>query len=173
MYHKSRGLPKSFCLQVSFRKELESPLSVQLAPKQFWTPSLSFCPCHSPSPDSRSCRRALYGPSICVSTKYEEPNSTSRVAHLTQGANCRIHFTNLRNSFSGTCLVVQWLRFCAFNTGGGNSIPGWGTEIHVPCGVAKKKKKKETKKRKKELLSTFGHSFGWLLSLWLQNGVST
>ena len=36
--------------------------------------------------------------------------------------------------------MVQWLRFCASNAAGMDSIPGWGTKIHTPCGVAKKKK---------------------------------
>ena len=36
--------------------------------------------------------------------------------------------------------MVQWLRFCVSNAGGMDSILGWGTKIHMPCGVAKKKK---------------------------------
>ena len=47
----------------------------------------------------------------------------------------------------GTSLAVQWLRLCASNAGGMDSIPGWGTKI--PHGVAKKKEKKKKKKKEK------------------------
>ena len=31
--------------------------------------------------------------------------------------------------FSGTSLVIQWLRHCASTAGGTGLIPGWGTKI--------------------------------------------
>ena len=43
-------------------------------------------------------------------------------------------------NYSGTSLVVQWLRLCASNAGGMDSIPGWGTKIpHTTQCLAKTK----------------------------------
>lgn len=39
--------------------------------------------------------------------------------------------------------MVQWLRFCASNAGDTDSIPGWKTKIHMPCGVAKKQQQQQ------------------------------
>ena len=41
---------------------------------------------------------------------------------------------------SGTSLVVQWLRLCASNAGGADSIPGRGTKIPHAMQCGKKKK---------------------------------
>ena len=38
-------------------------------------------------------------------------------------------------SFSETSLVVQQLT--PTTVGGASSVPGWGTKVHMPCGVAK------------------------------------
>ena len=35
--------------------------------------------------------------------------------------------TKILNEWTGTSLVVQWLRLCALNAGGPGSIPGQGT----------------------------------------------
>ena len=40
-------------------------------------------------------------------------------------------FEELSECFSGTSLVVQWLRLRAPNAGGTGSIPGWGTRSHT------------------------------------------
>ena len=40
--------------------------------------------------------------------------------------------------------MVQWLRFCTANAGGGTvSRPGWETKIHLLHGVAKKRRERE------------------------------
>ena len=51
------------------------------------------------------------------------------------------------NNFTGTSLVVQWLRLHAFNAGVADCIPGQGAEIlhamqHISTLPQKKKKKK-------------------------------
>ena len=50
--------------------------------------------------------------------------------------------SQLQKLYSGTSLVVQWLRLHAPNARGPSLSPGQGTRSHTPCGVAKKKKKK-------------------------------
>ena len=40
--------------------------------------------------------------------------------------------TYLQKAYTGTSLVVQWLRLHAPNAGGPGSIPGPGTRSHVP-----------------------------------------
>ena len=42
------------------------------------------------------------------------------------------HSFGLRGIFSGTSLVVQWLRLLTPNTGGQGSVPGQGTRSHKP-----------------------------------------
>ena len=39
--------------------------------------------------------------------------------------------------------MVQWLRLCASNAEGTDSIPGWGTKIPHAVWYSKKKKKKK------------------------------
>ena len=34
-----------------------------------------------------------------------------------------------KNKNCGTSLVIQWLRLCASNAGGMDSVPPWGTKI--------------------------------------------
>ena len=50
---------------------------------------------------------------------------------------CHMPYAMLK-SFSGTSLVVQWLRLHTSNAGSRGSIPGQG--IKIPPGTAKKKK---------------------------------
>ena len=42
---------------------------------------------------------------------------------------------------SGTCLEVQWLRFCSPDAGGTGSIPGWGAQIPHATQLGQKKRK--------------------------------
>ena len=44
---------------------------------------------------------------------------------------------------SGTCLEVQWLRFCSPDAGGTGSIPGWGAKIPHAAQLGQKKKKRK------------------------------
>ena len=54
--------------------------------------------------------------------------------------------------FSGTPLLVQWLRLCASNAGDVGLIPGWGTKIsHAMWHGQKKKKEKKDIYLKKKL----------------------
>ena len=46
----------------------------------------------------------------------------------------------LKNNYPGNSLAVQWLGPHTSTARGLGSIPGQGTKIHKPCGMAKKNK---------------------------------
>ena len=57
---------------------------------------------------------------------------------------------SLKTEVSGTCLVVQWLRLHASNSGGAGSFPSQRTKIpHAAWSSQKSKKKKKKKRRSK------------------------
>ena len=49
----------------------------------------------------------------------------------------------------GVSLVVQWLRFCASNSEGAGSIPGWGTRILLAMWPKKTKGASQPQKKEK------------------------
>ena len=63
----------------------------------------------------------------------------------------------LQKPYSGTSLVVQWLRLCTSTIVGKSSIPGWGTNIPHALwpsqNVINFKKEEERKKPYPEIIS--------------------